>query len=82
MGWDEDDYAELDELRAGDEWPDSFGPRLVLICRCHCVEEREIEAMLDEGASLEEIVCRTGASTGCGSCRLQLEGMARARKRV
>lgn len=40
----------------------------MIVCVCHNVSEREIKALLDEGLSLEEIVERTSASTGCGTC--------------
>ncbi|WP_373044120.1 bacterioferritin-associated ferredoxin [Vulgatibacter sp.] len=82
-GWD---HAELDELEAirdeDDAWPAAFGPRLVLVCRCHCVEEREIEALAAQGCDVAEIARRTGATTGCGSCLLQVEEIVRCTRRV
>lgn len=81
MSWDEDDLEELEALR-DDAWPDSFGPRLVLVCRCHCVEEWEVEALVSQGCGLEEIARRTGATTGCGSCTLQIEAMVAGAKKA
>jgi bacterioferritin-associated ferredoxin len=74
MNWDEDDLEELEALR-DDAWPESFGPPLVLVCRCHCVEEWEVEARVSQGCGLDEIALRTGATTGCGSCSGQIEAM-------
>ncbi len=84
---DEDELAELAELRAEEaaasRWPDRFGPPLVLVCRCHCVEDRELEALAAAGCSVEDIARETGATTGCSSCRPQVEAIvaaARARR--
>ncbi|AKU91896.1 (2Fe-2S)-binding protein [Vulgatibacter incomptus] len=74
-----DELEDEDWDEPGDDWPSSFGPPLVLVCRCHCVEEREIEALIAEGADLAEIARRTGATTGCSGCRRQIESMLRAR---
>ena len=79
--WDDDDLDELEALR-DDGWPDSFGPRLVLVCRCHCVEEHEIEALADQGCDVAEIARRTGATTGCSGCRAQVEAIVASRRRV
>jgi bacterioferritin-associated ferredoxin len=80
--WDDEDLDELEALRDEPEWPDSFGPQLVLVCRCHCVEEREIEALADDGCDVAEIARRTGATTGCSGCRAQVEAIVASRKRM
>jgi len=71
-GWD-------DELE--DDWPEPFGPATALVCRCHCVEEREIEALACQGCDVGEIACRTGATTNCSGCRLQVEAIVEAARR-
>nr|HEX4317004.1 (2Fe-2S)-binding protein [Kofleriaceae bacterium] len=41
----------------------------VIVCMCFPASERDIDAMIDDGArSLSEIGERCGAGTGCGSC--------------
>jgi bacterioferritin-associated ferredoxin len=62
----EDELLELEELREEDGWFELRGPRLV--CRCRAVGEDEIEGLIRAGADLDEIVRRTGATTGCSGC--------------
>jgi bacterioferritin-associated ferredoxin len=41
----------------------------MLICLCHPASDRDIEAVIDDGArSLADIGRRCGAGTGCGAC--------------
>ena len=41
----------------------------MLVCLCHPNTDRDIDAVIDEGAStVEEIGRRCGAGTGCGTC--------------
>jgi bacterioferritin-associated ferredoxin len=41
----------------------------VLVCICHPTSERELDAVIDDGArTVQEIGQRCGAGTGCGSC--------------
>jgi bacterioferritin-associated ferredoxin len=41
----------------------------VLVCICHPTSDREVEAVIDDGArTLTEIGQRCGAGTGCGAC--------------
>jgi bacterioferritin-associated ferredoxin len=41
----------------------------MLVCLCHPASDRDIDAVIDEGAhTVEEIGRRCGAGTGCGSC--------------
>jgi bacterioferritin-associated ferredoxin len=43
--------------------------KLVLVCICHPTSERDLEAVIDDGArTVQEIGQRCGAGTGCGSC--------------
>lgn len=73
MSWDDEDLAELEELR-DEEWA-PLGPALV--CRCFQVPESEIEALAAAGCDADEIGRRTGASTQCGSCRHTVEAIVR-----
>jgi bacterioferritin-associated ferredoxin len=42
---------------------------LVLICLCHATSDRELDAVIDDGArTVQEIGRRCGAGTGCGAC--------------
>lgn len=78
VGDDEGDYFDWrDELAEWQEPETSAqpAPRPVLICRCFCVEEHEIEALIAKGADLAEIARVTGATTGCSGCRRQIEAM-------
>jgi bacterioferritin-associated ferredoxin len=41
----------------------------VLVCICHPTSERDLDAVIDDGArTLQEIGQRCGAGTGCGAC--------------
>jgi bacterioferritin-associated ferredoxin len=41
----------------------------VLVCICHPTSERDLEAVIDDGArTVQEIGQRCGAGTGCGAC--------------
>lgn len=41
----------------------------MLICLCHPASDRDIDAVIDDGArTVAEIGERCGAGTGCGSC--------------
>lgn len=73
MAWWEEELAELDALREEDAWLEP-GHR-PLLCRCRMVEEAEVERLARDGADYEEIVRRTGATTGCGGCRGILASM-------
>ena len=43
--------------------------RTVLICICHPTSDRDLEAVIDDGArTVQEIGQRCGAGTGCGAC--------------
>lgn len=75
MSWWEEELAELEELREEEALRD---PILRLLCRCRGVEEAEVEALVREGAGYEEIVARTGATTGCGGCRGILRSLVRS----
>jgi bacterioferritin-associated ferredoxin len=53
----------------------------VLVCLCHPNSDRDVDAVIDDGArSVQEIGQRCGAGTGCGACveelrdRLQAKG--------
>jgi bacterioferritin-associated ferredoxin len=41
----------------------------VLICLCHPTSDRDLDAVIDDGArTVQEIGRRCGAGTGCGTC--------------
>jgi bacterioferritin-associated ferredoxin len=41
----------------------------MIVCFCHPTSERDVDAVIDEGArTVEDIGRRCGAGTGCGSC--------------
>lgn len=41
----------------------------MLVCMCHPTSDRDIDAIIDDGArTVEEISRRCGAGTGCGMC--------------
>jgi len=41
----------------------------MIVCVCHPTSDRDLDAVIDDGArSVEEIGRRCGAGTGCGSC--------------
>lgn len=41
----------------------------MIVCLCHAVRDRELDAAIAEGAStVEEVGRACGAGTGCGSC--------------
>jgi bacterioferritin-associated ferredoxin len=45
----------------------------MIVCMCHPVSDRDVDAVIDEGArTVEEIGQRCGAGTGCGICREEL----------
>ena len=53
----------------------------MIVCLCHPTSERDVDAIIDEGArTVEDIGRRCGAGTGCGACvgelreRLQAKG--------
>jgi bacterioferritin-associated ferredoxin len=56
----------------------------MIVCMCHPTSDRDLDAVIDEGArTVEDIGRRCGAGTGCGSCleelreRLSQRGCAR-----
>jgi bacterioferritin-associated ferredoxin len=55
----------------------------MIVCLCHPTSEREVDAIIDDGArTVEEVGRRCGAGTGCGACvgeirdRLMTKGAA------
>jgi bacterioferritin-associated ferredoxin len=43
--------------------------RPMIVCLCHPTSERELDAIIDDGArTVEEVGRRCGAGTGCGAC--------------
>ena len=56
----------------------------MIVCACHPTSDRDVDAIIDEGArTVEEISRRCGAGTGCGACveelreRLNAKGASR-----
>jgi bacterioferritin-associated ferredoxin len=47
--------------------------RTVIVCSCFPASDRDIDALIDDGArTVEEIQRKCGAGTGCGSCMTEL----------
>ena len=45
----------------------------MIVCFCHPTSDRDVDAIIDEGArTVEDIGRRCGAGTGCGSCLEEL----------
>jgi len=45
----------------------------MIVCLCHPTSDRDVDAVIDDGArTVEEIGRRCGAGTGCGSCLEEL----------
>ncbi len=41
----------------------------MIVCLCHGVRDRDIDAAIDRGAaSLDDLAAHCGAGTGCGAC--------------
>lgn len=41
----------------------------MLVCLCHPTSDRDLDAVIDDGArTVEEVGARCGAGTGCGAC--------------
>jgi bacterioferritin-associated ferredoxin len=41
----------------------------MIVCACHPASDRDVDAVIDEGArTVEDIGRRCGAGTGCGAC--------------
>ena len=46
----------------------------MIVCLCHAVRDRELDAAIAEGAeSVEQIGEQCGAGTGCGACIPEIE---------
>jgi bacterioferritin-associated ferredoxin len=45
----------------------------MIVCLCHPTSDRDVDAMIDDGArTVEEISRKCGAGTGCGACLSEL----------
>jgi nitrite reductase (NADH) large subunit len=54
-----------------------------LVCHCHQVSEQQITAAVRGGCrTLPDLAARTGAGTGCGSCRGKLASLLLKAERV
>jgi bacterioferritin-associated ferredoxin len=52
----------------------------MIVCMCHPTSDRDVDAVIDEGArTVEEIGRRCGAGTGCGTCVEELRDRLAAR---
>jgi bacterioferritin-associated ferredoxin len=46
----------------------------MIVCLCHAVRDRELDAAIAEGAdSVEQVGEQCGAGTGCGACIPEIE---------
>jgi len=51
----------------------------MIVCVCHGVSERQVEAVVAEGATTADQVARAcGAGTDCGTCRFMLDEIVEA----
>jgi bacterioferritin-associated ferredoxin len=51
-----------------------FQVRTVIVCLCHAVRDRELDAAIAEGAeTIEQVGEQCGAGTGCGACIPEIE---------
>lgn len=52
----------------------TFKLEAVIVCLCHAVRDRELDAAIAEGAeTVEEVGEACGAGTGCGACVEEIE---------
>jgi bacterioferritin-associated ferredoxin len=52
----------------------------MIVCLCHPTSDRDVDAIIDEGArTVEEIGRRCGAGTGCGTCVVELRDRLQAK---
>jgi bacterioferritin-associated ferredoxin len=52
----------------------------MIVCLCHAVTDRDIDRVIEDGAStVEEIGRQCGAGTGCGACVMELHDKLCAR---
>lgn len=58
--------------RAGARRPLTYREALMIVCVCRNVSDRTVRELASAGASLAEVIERTGAGTGCGHCRLDI----------
>lgn len=45
----------------------------MIVCSCHALSDRDLRRASEAGASLEEIVRTTGATSDCGCCAEAVE---------
>jgi bacterioferritin-associated ferredoxin len=77
-------YAQQIDTLDGTGFESHYQVRPMIVCMCHPTSDRDLDAVIDEGArTVEDIGRRCGAGTGCGSCledlreRLSQRGCAR-----
>lgn len=52
----------------------TFKLEAVIVCLCHAVRDRELDAAIAEGAeTVEQVGEACGAGTGCGACIEEIE---------
>jgi len=53
----------------------------MIVCLCHGVTERQIEAHVDSGApTVREVGRRCGAGTDCGMCRCDIRAIMKRKR--
>jgi bacterioferritin-associated ferredoxin len=53
----------------------------VFACICAAVSEREVRAVVEEGAdTVFEVGCLTRAGTGCGGCHRRIDALINAQR--
>ena len=47
----------------------------MIVCHCFAISDARIRALIDDRATVREVMSRCGAGRDCGSCRAAIEAM-------
>jgi bacterioferritin-associated ferredoxin len=62
-------YAQQFDTLDGTAFESHYQLQNMIVCMCHPTSDRDVDAVIDEGArTVEDIGRRCGAGTGCGAC--------------
>lgn len=53
----------------------------MIVCHCKAVNDRRIKALVDDGATMNEIAMECGAGRDCGTCVAEIQAMLDGRRR-
>lgn len=45
----------------------------MIVCHCFAISDARIRALIDDCATVREVMSRCGAGRDCGSCRVAIE---------